>query len=80
METRWIPFSEEVENCTDSAKGYGIHGLPFIYNNEKEKYEEDLSCLGQYSSDGCIRLCEKDINELFSIIITHPTLIEITKE
>ena len=78
--TRWIPFSEEIENCTDCAKGYGIHGLPFVFNTEKEVYEEDLSCLGECSSDGCIRLKEKDINELFSIVITRPTMIEIVKE
>lgn len=76
---RWIPFGEEVADCTDGADGYGIHGLPFIYNQEKDEYTEDLSELGQYSSDGCIRLCEKDINELFSIVITKPTFIEIVK-
>lgn len=78
--TRWIPFGEEVENCTDSAKGYGVHGLPFVYNEKEDVYTEDLSCLGEYSSDGCIRLSEKDINEIFSIVITKPTYIEIVKE
>ena len=78
--TRWIPFGQAIENCTDSAKGYGIHGLPFIYDREKDDYIEDISCIQKYSSDGCIRLAEKDINELFSIIITKPTYIEIVKE
>ncbi|MCH9620683.1 MAG: hypothetical protein S4CHLAM20_00840 [Chlamydiia bacterium] len=77
--TRWIPFAEEVENCTDSAKGYGIHGLPFIYNEEKDEYIEDISVLGQYDSDGCLRFLEKDINEIFSIVITKPTYVEIVK-
>ena len=72
-------LGEEVENCTDSAKGYGIHGLPFLYNKEKDEYYENMSCLGQYSSDGCIRLKEKDMNEIFSIIITRAAYIEIVK-
>lgn len=78
--SRWIPFGEEVENCTDSAKGYGIHGLPFVYDEEKDEYFEDIACLGKYDSDGCIRLAQRDINELFSIVITKPTFIEIVKE
>jgi hypothetical protein len=78
--TRWIPFGEEIENCTDSAKGYGLHGLPFVLNEADDVYTEDLTCLGDYSSDGCIRLAEKDINEIFSIVITKPTFIQIVKE
>ncbi|MCH9811756.1 L,D-transpeptidase [bacterium] len=78
--TRWIPFQEEVEGCTDSAKGYGIHGLPFVYNEEDDSYKEDIAQLGAYSSDGCVRLSQRDIEELFSIIITKPTYIQIIKE
>ena len=26
---RWLPFGEEVRNCTKKAKGLGIHGLPY---------------------------------------------------
>ena len=78
--TRWIPFGEEVEGCTDSAKGYGIHGLPFVYNKEEDSYKEDIAQLGEYSSDGCVRLSQRDMEELFSIIITKPTYIEIVKE
>jgi len=35
--------------------------------------------VGQYESDGCIRLSHEDMEELFSVIITKPTLIEIVK-
>ncbi len=77
---RWVPFSEELENCTDSAKGYGLHGLPLVFNEETKKYSEDLSLLGKYESNGCIRLSAEDIKELFSIIITRPTVVEIVKE
>jgi len=77
---RWIPFGEEVADCTDNAKGYGLHGLPFVRNGTTDEFVEDLSCLGKYSSDGCIRLTERDMNELFAIIITKPTFIKIVKE
>ncbi len=74
--TRWIPFDEEIEGCTASPKGLGIHGLPLQQNNRNE-FVEDLSTLGKQISDGCIRLSTKDMEELFSIIITRPTTIEI---
>jgi hypothetical protein len=77
---RWIPFAEEVENCTDIAKGYGLHGLPLTFNQETGVYEEDISLLGKYESNGCIRLSSEDIKELFAVIITKPTFVEITKE
>jgi hypothetical protein len=78
--TRWIPFGEELENCTDSAKGYGLHGLPFVLDEKTNEYKENIACLGGYSSDGCIRLSERDINEIFAIVITKPTVIEIVKD
>lgn len=78
--TRWIPFAEEVEGCTDSAKGYGLHGVPFVYNQEKECYEEDIDRLGKRTSDGCVHLAQADIQELFAIVITKPTYIEIVKD
>lgn len=77
---RWVPFAEEIENCTDSAKGYGLHGLPLVLNEETGKYVEDIALLGKYESNGCIRLSAEDIKELFSIIITKPTYVEIVKE
>ncbi len=76
--TRWIPFGEEVEGCTASPKGFGIHGLPWT-PNAKGEIAEDLSSIGSYESDGCIRLATKDIEEIFSIIISRPTTIEIVK-
>lgn len=74
--TRWIPFGEEIDECTLPAKGFGIHGLPLV-RNQKGKLVENLDTLGRYESDGCIRMATKDIEELFSIIITNPTTIEI---
>jgi hypothetical protein len=76
--TRWIPFGDEVEGCTASPKGFGLHGLPWIPNTKGELVE-DLSSIGGYQSDGCIRLATVDIEEIFSIIISRPTTIEIVK-
>jgi hypothetical protein len=76
--TRWIPFGEEIEGCTVPAKGLGIHGLPLM-PNAKGDLVENADSLGKYESDGCIRLSTKDVEELFSIIITKPTVIEIVK-
>ncbi len=74
--TRWIPFGDEIEGCSSSARGFGIHGLPLLAKGNGE-LEENSASLGEFESDGCIRLSTKDIEELFSIIITKPTTIEI---
>jgi len=74
--TRWIPFDQEIENCTENAKGLGIHGAPWIETVAKELVE-DRSKIGKFDSDGCIRLFSEDIEEIFSIIISRPTIIEL---
>lgn len=76
--TRWIPFGDEVEGCTASPKGFGLHGLPWV-PNAKGELAEDLSSIGGYQSDGCIRLATNDIEEIFAIIISRPATIEIVK-
>ncbi|NGX42122.1 MAG: hypothetical protein K940chlam7_00399 [Chlamydiae bacterium] len=76
--TRWIPFGEEVSDCTASPKGYGIHGLP-LSQNEKGELVENTETLEKYESDGCIRMATEDIEELFAIIITKPTTVELVK-
>jgi hypothetical protein len=73
--TRWIPFEKEISNCSAPAKGFGIHGAP--WEVKSGKLEEDIRSIQYYESDGCIRLEKKDIEELFAIIITKPTTIEI---
>lgn len=77
--TRWIPFDKEINGCTASSVGFGIHGVPWA-PNEKGELVEKIDCLGQYESDGCVRLSTADIEELFSIIITRPTVIDIVKD
>lgn len=41
---------------------------------------EDRSKVGKYESDGCIRLASEDIEEIFSIVLTKPTTVEVVKE
>lgn len=76
--SRWIPFEKEVGDCSLPAKGFGLHGMPWTLTASGERVE-DRSSLGKYQSDGCIRLASEDIEELFAIIITKATLIEIVK-
>ena len=78
--TRWIPFSEQVDGDRMGPRGYGFHGAPWIYDLETKAYEEDLSTVGNYESDGCIRLVQADIEELYAIVITKPTVVEIVTD
>lgn len=77
--TRWLPFEKEVEGCTEPAKGFGIHGLPWVEGPDGQLIE-DKSKIGNYDSDGCIRMASDDIEEIFAIVITKPTTVEIVKE
>lgn len=77
--TRWIPFEKELGGCTEPAKGLGIHGAPWIEGSGGQLVE-DRSKIGKYDSDGCVRLCSEDIEEIFSIVVTKPTTVEIVKE
>lgn len=77
--TRWIPFDKEISGCTAPAKGFGIHGTPWNRHNKGE-FIQDKSSIGKYQSDGCIRLASQDVEELFAIIITKPTVIELVKD
>ncbi len=78
--TRWIPFGEELENCSHPSKGYGIHGAPWTLDEKGEVLIEDRAMVGRYESDGCIRLLKEDIEELYAIIVTKPTVVEIVKD
>lgn len=77
--TRWIPFAEAVGEHTEAPKGYGIHGLPAVFDPTLDQIVEKKELLGCYESDGCIRLCKDDIEELFSIIVSRETVVEIVK-
>lgn len=77
--TRWIPFDKELGVCTAPAKGFGLHGVPWIEGADHELTENGNS-IGKYESDGCIRLLTADIEEVFAIVITKPTIIEIVRD
>lgn len=77
--TRWIPFDEEISGCTAPAAGFGLHGVPWMMS-DAGTWVEDTSGIGTYDSDGCIRLATDDIEELYAIIISRPTTIEIVED
>lgn len=77
--SRWIPFDKEIEGCSAPAKGFGLHGMPWQVN-EKGELAPNESKPGKYESDGCIRLATNDIEEIFAIIITKPTTVELVKD
>lgn len=77
--TRWLPFDQELEGATSASKGFGIHGTP--WNLQKSgQLMECKELIGKYDSDGCIRLLQDDIEELFSIVITKPSYVVIVKD
>ena len=76
--TRWIPFSVEIAGCTEPAKGYGIHGAPWVV--DQNRLVEHRDCIGKYESDGCIRLVSEDMEELFAVVITKPTFLHSVKK
>ncbi|MBB64202.1 MAG: L,D-transpeptidase [Waddliaceae bacterium] len=78
--TRWIPFDREIKGTTAPAKGFGLHGAPWNYNEATNQLEEDRDTIGKNESDGCIRLKSEDIEELFAIIISRSTIVEIVKD
>lgn len=77
---RWIPLSREIADCSAGCKGLGIHGAPWITNEQTGELMEDRSCIGQYLSSGCIRMVSEDIEEIFSVIVSRPSYIHIVKD
>lgn len=77
--TRWIPFVEGSSDPEEGStpRGCGFHGAPWIYDEEKHSYCENLATIGKYESNGSIRLSQDDIEELFAIVITRPTVVEV---
>ncbi len=77
--SRWIPFDQEIADCTEAAKGLGIHGVPWVQDAKTAQWREDTSSVGRHVGDGCIRLATADIEELFAIIISRPTTVELVR-
>lgn len=76
--TRWIPFEKELDGCSEPARGFGLHGTPWL-PDAQGNLVEDRTKIGKYDSDGCVRLLQEDIEELFAIIITKPTTVELVR-
>lgn len=75
--TRWIPLEPIEQNNSRAYYGYGLHGAPW----EGEALStENSDCIGVYGSDGCIRLLQEDMEELFAIVISRPTIVEIVRD
>lgn len=78
--SRWIPFDTEIEDCTAPSRGLGVHGCPWTVDPATGVYVEDASGISQHTSDGCIRLRTEDMEELFAIIISRPTTVELVRD
>lgn len=78
--TRWIPFEREVGETTAAARGFGIHGVPYIEDPKTGKLIADNSGIGKYVSDGCIRFTTPDIEEIYAIITTKLATIELVRD
>ncbi len=66
--TRWLPFGE----------GLGIQGAPWV-KNEAGTLVENQSVIGKYLSEGDIYLEHEALEELFAIVVTKPTHVQIVK-
>jgi hypothetical protein len=78
--TRWIPFDQEIERTTAPARGYGIYGAPWNLDEKTGKWSEQRKSIGKYDTDGGIRLLSEDLEEIFSIIISKPSFVEIVRD
>lgn len=77
--TRWLPYTGEQDETMAMLKGFGMHGTPWVFDSVKGELVEQRGSVGAYDSSGCIRLLQEDIEELFAIVITKPTTIQIVK-
>ena len=77
--TRWLPL-EEISEDGDNPHGSGLHGAPWVFDQESGEYKENQETIGHYESDGCIRLRQVDIEELYSIVITKKTFVSIVSD
>lgn len=77
---RWIPFAKEVAESSGPCRGLGIHGMPCRPNPITGEWVECGESVGDYASDGCIRMLNDDITELFSVIVSRPSYIHIVRD
>jgi len=77
--TRWLPYTGEQDETLALVKGFGIHGTPWVVEETTGKLVEQRDTIGIYDSSGCIRLLQEDIEELFAIVITKPTTVQVVR-
>lgn len=78
--TRWIPLEKAIDGSSESPKGLGLHGAPCSVDPATGACSEDLNKIGKHETDGGILLSSEDLEELFAILITKPTVVEIVKD
>lgn len=78
--TRWIPYAGEQDETQALIKGFGMHGIPWIRDETTGELTESKESIGCYDSSGCLRLLQEDIEELFAIVITKPTTVQIVRQ
>ncbi len=78
--TRWIPFEREIGRCTEPAKGFGIHGTPWVNDEKTGQLVSSFLGIAKHESDGCVRLPQQDVEELYSIITTREATVSIVRD
>jgi len=78
--TRWIPFEKALEGSAAPVKRLGLHGAPCTVDPATGELTEDLAKLGKQATDGCIFLAKDHMEELYSILITKPAVIEFVRD
>src|SRR5690606_15893227 len=68
--TRWLAL-KRIDGMDDGVVGLGIHALPWVEGTGNQLVE-DRSRIGKCDSDGCIRLAQEDIEEIFAIVVSKP--------
>ncbi|MCP5509165.1 MAG: L,D-transpeptidase [Chlamydiales bacterium] len=71
--TRHIPFGDKGRYCA-------LQGNPWVVDADTGELTEVRNFVGQYATEGNIRLHTEDMEELFSIVTSRPTNIQIVRE
>jgi len=71
--TRYLPFGNEYTAC-------GIQGSPHAVDLKTGKLVEVNAFIGQHATKGNIMMRTHDVEELFSIVTSRPTNVQIVKD
>lgn len=81
--TRWMPLLVEVSEVEgQKTSTCALHGFPWMEKKEGKEVHlvENVEGLGAYSTDGSIRLKAADLEEIFAIVLTKPTFVDVVKD